>query len=262
MRDSDVLLKVLWLVVWQAAVGWGQANMSTALAPQADRVMALGEWEDRWQEDRIGFHQPQVHKMLEANIDKVVSGRTGVHFFFPLCGKAVDMKWLADMGHSVVGVEISEKGIKKFFEENNLTYSEEPVPAIPGAKVYKSSEKNISLYQCDLFNFTSSMEGQFGAIWDRGSLVAINPEDREKYAALIVSLMAKDCKYLLDTFLYNPELYKGPPFFVPAEQVHSLFGNSCDIELLQSADVLTDRQRDWGLDYFTENVHLITLKSS
>lgn len=41
------------------------------------------------------------------------------------------------MGHSVVGVEISEKGIKQFFEENNLTYSEAPVPSIPGAKVYK-----------------------------------------------------------------------------------------------------------------------------
>lgn len=44
---------------------------------------------------------------------------------------------LADMGHSVVGVEISEKAIRQFFEENNLIYSEEPVPAIPGAKVYK-----------------------------------------------------------------------------------------------------------------------------
>lgn len=44
---------------------------------------------------------------------------------------------LADMGHSVVGVEISEKAIKQFFAENNLTYSEEPVPAIPAAKVYK-----------------------------------------------------------------------------------------------------------------------------
>lgn len=27
----------------------------------------------------------------------------------------------------------------------------------------------------------SSIEGQFGAIWDRGSFVAINPGDREKY---------------------------------------------------------------------------------
>lgn len=44
---------------------------------------------------------------------------------------------LADMGHSVVGVEISEKAIKQFFEENNMTYNEEPVPAIPGVKVFK-----------------------------------------------------------------------------------------------------------------------------
>lgn len=41
------------------------------------------------------------------------------------------------MGHSVVGVEISEKAIKQFFEENNLTYSEKPLCAIPGAKVYQ-----------------------------------------------------------------------------------------------------------------------------
>lgn len=41
------------------------------------------------------------------------------------------------MGHSVVGVEISEKAIKQFFEENDLSYSEAPVPSLPGAKVYK-----------------------------------------------------------------------------------------------------------------------------
>lgn len=34
-------------------------------------------------------------------------------------------------------MEISEKAIKQFFEESNLTYSEEPISSIPGAKVYK-----------------------------------------------------------------------------------------------------------------------------
>ncbi|KAM3858685.1 putative thiopurine S-methyltransferase [Diretmus argenteus] len=233
------------------------------LAAQAGRVMVLGEWEERWRDDRIGFHLPHVHKMLEDNIDKVLVGRTGVRFFFPLCGKAVDMKWLADMGHSVVGVEIAEKAIRQFFEDSGVTYSEEPVAAVPGAKLYKSSEGNISVYQCDLYSFSRTIEGQFGAIWDRGSLVAINPRDREKYASLITSLMAKDCRYLLDTLLYNPEQYKGPPFFVPDEQVHSLFGDSCAIERLRSVDVaLTDRHRSWGLDSLTENLHLITPKSS
>ncbi|XP_006794533.1 probable thiopurine S-methyltransferase [Neolamprologus brichardi] len=223
MCGSNVFLRVLWLFLCRAIASCSpltadrQANITSMLGQQADRVMALGEWEERWQQNKISFHQPEVHKMLKKNIDKVLNGRTGVRFFFPLCGKAVDMKWLADMGHSVVGVEISEKAIRQFFEENNMTYSEEPVPAIPGAKVY---------------------------------------------AALIISLMANDCRYLLDTLLYNPDLYQGPPFFVPDEQVHSLFGSSCDIELLQSEDALTDKQRNWGLDKFLENVHLITPKSN
>ncbi|KAM9737784.1 putative thiopurine S-methyltransferase isoform 5-T9 [Menidia menidia] len=228
------------------------------LGQQAEREMALSEWEGRWHEDRTGFHQAHVHRMLEAHLDQVLGGRAGVRFFFPLCGKAVDMKWLADQGHSVVGVEISEKALRQFFEENNMTFSVDPVPAIPGAKVYKSSEKNISLYQCDLYDFSSSVEGQFGAIWDRGSLVAINPKDRERYAALIVSLMAGDCRYLLDTFLYDPDQYAGPPFFVPDEQVQSLFGARCRVQLLDSADALTERQKAWGLDAFTERLHLLT----
>lgn len=44
------------------------------------------------------------------------------------------------MGHTVVGVEISEKGIKEFFQEQNLAYNEEAVADIPGAKLFKVSE--------------------------------------------------------------------------------------------------------------------------
>ncbi|XP_028819254.1 probable thiopurine S-methyltransferase isoform X2 [Denticeps clupeoides] len=200
--------------------------------------------------------------MLERNIDRVLRGRRGVRFFFPLCGKAVDMKWLADMGHSVVGVEFSEKGIRQFFEEQNVSYEEAAVPDLPGAKLFKSTDGKISLYQSDIYNFSSTIAGKFGAIWDRGSLVAINPCDRNRYAALITSLMDKDCRYLLDTFLYNPELYKGPPFFVSDEEVEHLFGQMCDIELLESVDALSDKFKKWGLDAITENAHLLTLKNS
>ncbi|XP_038133894.1 probable thiopurine S-methyltransferase isoform X1 [Cyprinodon tularosa] len=252
----------VWLLLSHvAAHSLAQRNFSSMLEQQANRTMELSEWEQRWQQHRTGFHQLEVHKMLQNNYDKVVNGRSSVRFFFPLCGKAVDMKWLADLGHSVVGVEISEMAIRQFFQENNLTYNEESVPSIPGAKLFQNTEKSISLYQCDLFSFSSSVAGQFGAIWDRGSLVAINPKDRDRYAALILSLMAADCRYLLDTFLYNPDLYEGPPFFVPDEQVLGLFGSSCTVELLQSEEALNDKWRNWGLDSMIENVHLITLKA-
>lgn len=75
---------------------------------------------------------------------------TSFHLPSPLC---VDTR-LADMGHSVVGVEISEKAIKQFFEESNLTYSEEPVAAIPGAKVYKVREtvRDHHAFNCKLLS--------------------------------------------------------------------------------------------------------------
>lgn len=237
-------------------------RLAGEMAAQEDRVMALGEWEGRWNEGRIGFHQAHIHRLLEGNIDKIVCGRQKVRFFFPLCGKAVDMKWLADMGHEIVGVEISETGIKQFFEEQGLEYKEEPVAAIPEAKVYKSSDRKISIYQCDLYNFSSAVEGRFGGIWDRGSLVAINPCDRTKYAALITSLMDKDCRYLLDIFEYNPELYKGPPFFVPEDEVKQLYGGACDIELLQSVDSFSERHKAWGIDSLLEKVFLLTPKAN
>ncbi|CAM4630673.1 unnamed protein product [Leuciscus chuanchicus] len=216
------------------------------MSAQANRVMALSEWEDRWKEGKIGFHRTEVHKLLENNLDKVVCGRKEIRFFFPLCGKSVDMKWLADMGHTVVGVEISQKGIKQFFEEQDLAYNEEAVPAIPEAKLFKSADGKISIYQCDLFKFSSAVAGKFGGIWDRGGLVAINPCDREKYGSLLVSLMNNDCRYLVDTVEYNPEPYKGA---------------HCIIELVQAIDGFEERHKAWGLDSLTEKVHLLSPKA-
>ncbi|XP_076863915.1 putative thiopurine S-methyltransferase isoform X1 [Brachyhypopomus gauderio] len=202
-----------------------------------------------------------IIRMLESNLDKVVGGRQQVRFFFPLCGKAVDMKWLADMGHIIVGVEVCEEGIKQFFEEQSLQYTEEPVEAIPGAKVFKSCDRRISIYQCDVFSFSSAIEGQFGGIWDRGSLVAISPCDRQKYATLITSVMDKNCRYLLDTLEYDPELYKGPPFFLPEEMIKQLYGETCEIELVQTGDAFEEKHRKWGIDSLLEKVYLLTPKA-
>ena len=46
----------------------------------------------------------------------------------------------------MVGVEISEKAIKQFFEEQNLTYSEASVPDTPGAKVFKVHRFTVVVY--------------------------------------------------------------------------------------------------------------------
>ncbi|MBW01284.1 Thiopurine S-methyltransferase, partial [Eschrichtius robustus] len=104
---------------------------------QKNRVLTLEEWQEKWVNHKIAFHQEQGHQLLKKHLDTFLKGEKQLRVFFPLCGKAVEMKWFADRGHSVVGVEISELGIREFFTEQNLSYSEEQIMEIPGAKVFK-----------------------------------------------------------------------------------------------------------------------------
>ncbi|XP_054935383.1 thiopurine S-methyltransferase isoform X3 [Physeter macrocephalus] len=148
---------------------------------QKNRVLTLEEWQEKWVNHKIAFHQERGHQLLKKHLDTFLKGEKELRVFFPLCGKAVEMKWFADRGHSVVGVEISELGIREFFTEQNLSYSEEQIMEIPGAKVFKSSSGNISLYCCNLFDLPRANIGKFDRIWDRGALVAINPGDRKRF---------------------------------------------------------------------------------
>ncbi|XP_055988389.1 thiopurine S-methyltransferase [Sorex fumeus] len=227
---------------------------------QKDRVLTLEEWQEKWVTRKIGFHQEQGHQLLKKHLDTFLKGETGLRVFFPLCGKAVEMKWFADRGHYVVGVEISELAIQEFFTEQNISYSEEPVGEIPGAKVFKSSSGNISLYCCNLFDLPRAPVGKFDRIWDRGALVAINPGDRKRYADLMLSLTGKGFQYLLAVLSYDPTKHGGPPFYVPDSEVRKLFGSVCSIHSLETVDALEDRHKSWGIDSLVEQLYLLTRK--
>ncbi|KAH0617894.1 hypothetical protein JD844_016613 [Phrynosoma platyrhinos] len=239
---------------------------------QGDRVVTEEEWLRKWQTKNIGFHNEEGHPLLRKYLDHLLNGRSGLKIFFPLCGKTIEMKWLADLGHHVIGVEISESALKEFFTEQSLSFAEETVPEIPGAKLFKSTSGNISLYCCSIYDLTSTVTGKFDGVWDRGSLVAVNPSDRERYAQLMLSLMNEKCCCLLVTCAYDPSKHKGkdilveitavycPPFYVPESELKSLYGQYCDIKCLEKIDSLSNRPKQWGLDYFWEVLYLLTLK--
>ncbi|CAJ0950532.1 unnamed protein product [Ranitomeya imitator] len=119
---------------------------------------------------------------------------------------------------------------------------------------------NIALYSCSIYDVSHSVIGRFDGMWDRGAFVAVNPKDRERYANVILSLMAKDCRYLLVTVEYDPKLHRGPPFYVPESDLENFLGPSCTFKLLKKIDALTDKQKQWGLDLYFENLYLITPK--
>ncbi|XP_036203428.1 thiopurine S-methyltransferase isoform X2 [Myotis myotis] len=196
---------------------------------QKNRILTLEDWQEKWVERKITFHQEQGHQF-------------------------------ADRGHSVVGVEISELGIREFFTEQNLSYSEEPIKEIPGAKVFKSSSGNISLYCCNLFDLPRADIGKFDRIWDRGAFVAINPGDRKRYADIMLSLMRKGFQYLLSVFSYDPTKYAGPPFYVSDDEIKRLFGSVCTCQCLEKVDAFEERHKSWGIDYLVEKLYLFTEK--
>ncbi|XP_007950211.1 thiopurine S-methyltransferase [Orycteropus afer afer] len=227
---------------------------------QKNHIVTLEEWQEKWVTHRIAFHQKEGHQLLKKHLDTFLNGGSRLRIFFPLCGKAVEMKWFADLGHTVVGVEISELGIQEFFTEQNLSYSEEPITEIPGAKVFKSSSGNISLYCCNIFDFPRANIGQFDRIWDRGALVAINPSDRQRYAGIMLSLTRKGFRYLVAFLRYDPTKYPGPPFYIPDAEITRLFGTVCNMLCLENVDAFEERHKSWGIDYIFEKLYLLTEK--
>ncbi|XP_078579091.1 putative thiopurine S-methyltransferase [Branchiostoma floridae x Branchiostoma japonicum] len=165
---------------------------------------ALCECRRGWDELRPGenpcFHMSQVHPSLIKHIDRLTGGREGLRFLLPLCGKSLDIKWLQERGHTVVGVEFVEKAAQHFFQEHGIKPTVSAEPSIVGGKLYKGLDGKISIYICNYFDFNSDVGGQFDAVWDRGSLMAMEVRDQKSYVDLTKSLMKPDARYMVETF--------------------------------------------------------------
>ena len=77
-------------------------------------------WHARWEENRIGFHRPEINLHLQSYWPKMMLAK-GSTVFAPLCGKSVDMLWLLSQGYKVFGIEISPIAVADFFTENDLS---------------------------------------------------------------------------------------------------------------------------------------------
>ena len=187
-------------------------------------------WQKMWDNNHIGFHQSSVLPDLLKHENMFLNKCCRV--FLPLCGKSLDLAYLADKGHNVYGCEFVKKAVEDFFKEQNLQYTTSSLPS--GSIVYKAVSKKITLYCGDFYALKSDEVGKFDAVWDRASLVAINPSQREEYAKVMQDLMGPGCKYLLNSFIINGDNYCGPPHSVSQEDIERCFSSFCDIKQLDS----------------------------
>ncbi len=204
--------------------------------------MSTEAWLERWREGRIGFHSDGVHPDLDAHAERFLGG--GPHrVLVPLCGKTVDLHALAVAGHTSVGVELSALAVEQFHVEHDLSYV---IETHGDLQRYRS--ERCEIWCGDLFALTPERVGPIQRVWDRASLVAIEPSRRAEYVAQ-VSRLASGGLLLLNAFDYDPAVMDGPPFPVSLDQVRSLYGAD-RVEVLTDADRIDDmpkwRERGHG----------------
>ena len=163
------------------------------------------DWLGRWEEGRIGWHEPSGNAALKAHWPDLPAGSA---VLVPFCGKSVDMAWLAECGLAVTGIELSLKAIEAFFAEQGLAYRAE---SEEGFAVYRATDRPITVYGGDFFGFRG---GPFDAVFDRGALVALPPGDRPRYVQLLRGLLKPGAFQLLVTLEYEQSRVDGPPFAV------------------------------------------------
>lgn len=213
-------------------------------------------WHERWENNLIGFHLDEVNPHLRAHWASL-DVTPGSRVLVPLCGKSLDLVWLAGQGYKVVGIEISPIAIKDFFAENHLK-----ARRIANQRCDIWQSEAITLLCGDLFELTARDTGPIDAVYDRAALIALPPAMRRRYVEKLEQLVPA-APHLLITLDYDPAQMDGPPFAVSDDEVRALYVNKYRVDRLQSDDVLADnaRFRERGLDRLTEAVYrLVTAK--
>jgi thiopurine S-methyltransferase len=211
-------------------------------------------WINRWNQNQTGFHLAGVNPLLTQFWPSISVGAQGPgRVLVPLCGKSEDLKWLAEKGHDVVGVELSLLAAKAFAAEQGIVLTETHEPPFTVLRGNK-----VTYYVGDFFDLTAEIGGQFDLFYDRAALIALPPDMRPGYVRHLQSLVRKGAPGLLIGLEYDPSQMHGPPFTVPEAEVQELF-KSFDREKLVEYDCLEQEPKfkERGLTWLKESAYAL-----
>ncbi|WP_297895624.1 thiopurine S-methyltransferase [Shewanella sp.] len=199
--------------------------------------MEPGFWHDKWHQQQIGFHQQDINPFLVKYWQKLALP-AAAKVFVPLCGKSLDMCFLAEQGHQVIGCELNELAVQQFFSDNQLEMTKTAV----GEHQHYQTEQ-ISLYQGDIFTLPNELTQDVTAFYDRAALIAWPESMRAQYAKQLAGLLPSGSLGLLVTLDYPQEALNGPPFAVSPTWIEQHLTEDFEIQLLDCQDVLADNPR-------------------
>jgi len=222
-------------------------------------------WSDMWESNKLGFHNSEVHNALEKYCAPFLGDAPG-RVLVPLCGKTVDLAWLAAQPGvtGVTGVEFVKKAVDDYAKEHpQALLRKAPSPA---GRLFKHVLSNgvLTLLCGDIFSLPKTPA--YERVWDRAALVALDPAQREAYVATICQALSPKGKILLQvlTRLAGPaeSLTAGPPFSVSEADVAALYGAAFDVRKLEEVDALKSSPKlaAEGLTKVTASTYLLTKK--
>jgi len=210
-------------------------------------------WLDKWQHNDIKFNQDDVNVYLQRYYSRFNLSKSEL-IFVPLCGKSIDMLWLMNKGHHVVGVELSSVACKAFFEDNHLAYQVKT----RGSFITYFND-SITLYCGDFFELMPGLMGNIKSVYDRGAFIAFPPDMRGQYVAQLASLIAVGGKIIMNTIEYDERREEGPPYSASFKNIAQLYQSSFHInQLEQSVYEVPEHLKSQGLLTANHAVYLLT----
>lgn len=197
--------------------------------------MELSYWLSRWRKNKIGFHMADGYPTLEQHLANISFPKQQTALV-PLCGKSRDLITLTHHFNKVVGVEISEKAIKEFLQEHNLTATES---SFADFKIFKT--ESINLWCGDFMKLPAHKLPSIDLIYDKAALVALPSDKRPEYAEKLVSLCSDSTFIMLHHFTYNQKEMPGPPFSVSDRELNAYFGEKFNAIILEKSEIDLNR---------------------
>lgn len=188
--------------------------------------MQAAFWHAMWDSGKVGFHQDDINAYLTSYWQTLrLEGDEKV--FVPLCGKTLDMLWLQQQGHAIVGVELSPKALEEFVTENTLAATPVEHSDFSGYQL-----EGMALYCGDYFKLSHQECGGAAAVYDRAALIALPEAMRQDYVQHLLKILPDQHQILLVIMEYDQSLMDGPPFSVSEEAVFSLYASHYEIHKL------------------------------
>ena len=210
-------------------------------------------WQQRWADNQIGFHQAQVNPYLQKywpTLGLVPGSRVLV----PLCGKSLDLAWLAGQGHRVLGVELSRRAVEAFFREHGL---QAEVGQRGAFEVWRSGD--VELWCGDIFALQAEDIGDCAGLYDRAAVIALPSQMRGAYMQLLSGLLPTSCQGVVVTLDYDQALLGGPPFSVGDQELRQGFAG-WQVDELEVVEVIEESPKflQAGISSLLERVYRVS----